>query len=161
MSSALTAILDAMDTELTTLAPTLQRFRGRAALKAHVATPRVVFVRTRDFPEAPVRLAGGERSVLTLRASVEAHIVATDDDTETHQHAVLVAAHRVAVAHFECGPASWTLPDNTTVGELCVQELRFLVPVLEVAPTTAQVQATTTETGEGTPGDGVMEPDEE
>lgn len=140
--------------------------RGRAALRNHQEIPRCIFMRTRDQPMDAERLRSGERTVETLLVTIEAHIVAdgtTTDNAEQIQHLVIAAAHRVAVASFELGDSTWTEPDNSTLGELVITELRFRVPVIEYDDREITKTTPTTfthATGQGVPGDNALECDE-
>lgn len=165
MASRVNQILDALIALLQPALPDVDFARGRAALRTHTKIPRVVFVRTRDQTKDAEQREDGIVTVSTLETTIEAHIIAAEDMAEDIQHCIIAASHKFAVSSFRVGDTTWTLPDNATLGELAVMELRFNVPVIDfdeaqIDRENAVVDTVTHSTGEGTPGDGILECDE-
>jgi hypothetical protein len=160
VSSKYSQILDLVEAEVTALVPGVAHVRGRRGQHEHKAPLRIVWVRTGNTAAPAHQGTTLARCRATSVVNLQAYLFAEPDGCEALEHAVIIAAKRVAGPGAIVGGTQWFTPKNMQGTEGAVLSLQFRIPVLEPEVTEADIDEVEIDSTGATAGDGYLEQDE-
>lgn len=165
----LNAALAVLQTAITARVSGVTFFTGARHVDNNAPPPRIVWIPLREkYTHGPTRGRGSgyvpaptapeARAVGVRAVTVGAHVwTDTFDATEALLDAVLKSAHATARGSFDADSIEWETDSHSQRGEAVTCELTLNVPVLDEAPTVAQLTAVSPDTTGAIAGDNIIE----
>lgn len=126
------ALLALVETQLRVGYPALTTAFDAREIDRHGEPPRIVWVVTGAAHAAPAKIAGRQKSLLTRRVQVVAHVWAGEVGAlEELVDDAIVALHRVAHGCLDFDGEDWLATDDQDRGNVALLRFRVEVPVLE------------------------------